>query len=70
MNRMTGKQLKQKFEEDPETISRILASSLRDFGYPISDQEVRTEIDKVLKGEKPTGGPGIFLSGWFREGVQ
>ena len=68
---ITAEQLKRTYKDDPKTISHALAETLRDFGYSsTTDEWVREEVDRLLSGEEPRGGPSMFLKGWLEEGIE
>ena len=66
---ITAEQLKVMYKSSPVEVSKSLAESLRDFGYPITDEWVQEEISKLLKGDESAGGPSMFLARWLKDGV-
>ncbi len=70
MPSLSAEELKRAFKQDPLGISKVLGSALRDFGYSVTDDWVREEITRQDKGEKPQGGPGMFLAGWLKDGIE
>jgi len=70
MSKLSAEQVKQAYENNPDGTSHALADSLRDFGYPVTDDWVKEEIGRLLKGEEPRGlGPALFLWGWLEKGI-
>lgn len=70
MPELTAEQLKSAYENNPDGTSSSLAQSLRDFGYPVTDEWVKEEMGRLLKGEEPRGlGPAMFLQRWLKEGI-
>jgi len=69
MPKLTAEQLKIAFGNNPDGVAHALGESLREFGYPITNDWVKEEITSQLKGEKPRGlGPALFIQGWLKDG--
>ena len=69
MAHLTGDQLKAAFKRDGAGTARILQKSLQEFGYPISLEYTIKEMDRLVAGGDPKGGPSMFLSGWLKDGT-
>jgi len=70
MPELTAEQLKQAFKNEPDKTAHTLGVSLRDFGYSsCADTWVKSEMERLIKGEQPRGGPSMFLSRWLKEGI-
>lgn len=70
MPEITAEQLKRAYENNPDETSRSLALSLRDFGYPVTNEWVKEEIGRLINGEEPRGlGPAMFLKRWLEKGI-
>ncbi len=69
MKNLTGEQLKTIFKENPKTVAKALTATLVDFGYAITEGYVKTEIERLLAGGQPKGGPSMFIAGWLKDGL-
>ena len=70
MRELTGDQLREAFEERPEHVAGTLASALKDFGYSsLTTEYVQEEMQRLIAGGTPKGGPSMFLKGWLDEGI-
>lgn len=67
---MTGEQLKALYRSNPASVTRALTKALVDFGYPVTAAYVSGEIDRLLKGEAPKGGPSMFIATWLKDGIE
>lgn len=66
---LTADQIKNLFRNEPDKTSHALALTLRDFGYPITDDWVKGEVERLLNNGEPKGGPSFFLKRWLEDGV-
>ena len=51
---------------DPEGI-REMYQALREFGYPLTEEYVRSVAEGLLQGKPPIGGPAMFIQGWLKK---
>lgn len=57
-------------QETEPTTKRLAAMgrALRDFGYrSLTDDQVRQEAEKLMKGAEPTNIIATFVHGWLKE---
>ena len=66
---LTAEKLREQWQKDPQRMANQLADILKDFGYPVSGEWVRGTMVKLYAGEKPAGGPAMFLDGWIKKGI-
>ena len=70
MPEISAEKLKSDFQAHPKAVSKVLGDSLRDFGYPVTDEWVENEINSLLAGNEPSNlGPAMFLKRWLEEGI-
>ena len=62
-------------KEIPKEVVQQITHNLVDFGYDgLTEEQVQTEVDKLVAGEKPTNAVGMFTesmlieNGYIEEG--
>jgi hypothetical protein len=72
-SKLSPEELKELFKKDPKKVSSILGNALREFGYPIKDSWVESEINVLLAlgdREEYRGGPSLILKKFLTNGVE
>jgi len=65
---MSADKIKSEFKTAPKGVSHILGTALRDTGFSISDDEVRAETERLLKGGEVKSGASRAISNWLKYG--
>ena len=65
----TAEQFRATWESHPDTLVRAFTRVLVDFGYHVSPASVQEWITSYYAGEKPRGGPAMFVHGWLQKGI-
>ena len=68
---VTAKHIKELWEQGLKgEVAKSFGRTLRDFGYStLTDDWVKTEIERLYAGGEAHGGPSMFISGWLKDGV-
>jgi len=68
---MTGAEVQKQFTEAPDSVAKIFAKALEDFGYAgVTNELVRECLDKLAAGEPVhPGATGVFVQGWWENGI-
>ena len=67
---MKAQELRELAKTDRNAVVHTFLTMLKDFGYPVTSDYVDSTISDVLAGKAGRGGPGMFIEGWLREGVE
>lgn len=67
---MNAAQIKTMWDKDPNAVAKAFTATLKDFGYAtLTEEYVKGLIEKLVKGEAPTGAIGMFLNKWLKDGI-
>ena len=54
------------FKLHKDSVMRIYRA-LKEFGYPLTVEYVETEVQRLLDGGAPIGGPSGFMYQWLKD---
>lgn len=66
---LSAYELQQHWATNPDVVANAFTKTLTEFGYCVSQENVKAWIIGYYAGEKPAGGPAMFVHGWLRKGV-
>lgn len=66
---MTPEEIQALWRENPRAVARAFAATLKDFLYPVDQDYVQAEMERLYAGGAPRGGPSMFLARWIKGGV-
>jgi len=66
---MRAEFLQARAKDSPDELAKAFTATLRDFGYPVTQEYVRQYIQHWLDGQPPHGGPEMFIHGWLTDGM-
>lgn len=69
MAHLSGEEVKALFEREPQKVAEQLAGVLNAIGYTVTAQWVEDEMDALIGGAQPRGGPSMLLDGWLKKGM-
>ena len=70
MPQVSGAQIRKNYNANPDSIVKNFTKALKEFGYEgLTEDMVRTACDNAKAKEKPQDVIGMFVSGWFEDGV-
>lgn len=66
---MEASKLEATWRSNPDSLVLALHEVLVDFGYGVSEDYVKTAIERFYAGDPATGAPSMFIHKWLREGM-
>jgi hypothetical protein len=65
----TARRIKEVWDTDTDLVASAFAKALTEFGYGVTKDYVKTEIQRLLAGGEIKGGPSSFIKSWLDKGT-
>lgn len=66
---LSAEHLKKAWAGNSYVVVQAFGKALRGFGYTLTDDYIKTEIERYYAGEQARGGPSMFIFGWLKDGL-